>query len=297
MPGGSRRSWPLCVSNICSYTSAMATYALAGTSSPSGDRPATGIAVPGPRPRPAPGPLPAERILPVLPELAGLFPTGGLPRGGTVLLGPASTPDTRLSPAPGTSGPSSAGPSSAGPNRTTGLTSLLLLLLAGPSSLGYWCAVAGLPELGLAAAAELGADLDRLVIVPRPGSEGRWQSVVATLLETVDLVCLAPDAPVRPVDARRLAARARERCSILLVLDASTPNGVARGFGSGGPARPGRVMARWPGPSDLSCAVRESSWSGLERGHGLLSSRQLEAEVGGRGAASRPKRGLLRLPA
>ena len=188
----------------------VATYALAGKPSLSDARPATGIAAQGPRPRPAPGPLPAERILPVLPELAGLFPGGGLPRGGTVLLGPAEVPDTLLSPALGTSGPSSAGA-----NRTPGLTSLLLLLLAGTSSLGYWCAVAGLPELGLAAAAELGADLDRLVIVPHPGAEGRWQSVVATLLETVDLVCLAPDTPVRPVDARRLAARARERCSTL----------------------------------------------------------------------------------
>jgi hypothetical protein len=103
---------------------------------------------------------------------------------------------------------------------------------------------------------------------------------------------------VRPADARRLAARAREHCSTLVVLDAaSTPTGVARGFLSGGPARPGRVLARWPGPSDLRCAVRESSWSGLERGHGLLSFRQLEAEVGGRGAASRPRRDLLRLPA
>ena len=37
----------------------------------------------------------------------GCSPAGGLPRGGTVLLGPASTPDTLLSPAPGTSGPSS----------------------------------------------------------------------------------------------------------------------------------------------------------------------------------------------
>ena len=264
----------------------MATHALAGMSSPSGTRPVIGIASQGPRP--IPGPLPAERVLPVLPELAGLFPGGGLPRGGTVLLGPAVAPDTFLGPA---------GSSSTVANRTPGLTSLMLLLLAGTSSLGYWCAVVGLPELGFAAAAELGADLDRLVVVPRPGSEGRWQSVVATLLETVDLVCLAPDTPVRPVDASRLAARARERCSTLLVLDASTPTGVARGLLSGGPARSGRVMARWPGPSDLRCAVRESSWSGLEHGHGLLSSRRLEAEIGGRGAASRPRRGLLRLPA
>ena len=224
--------------------------------------------------------LPGERVLPVLPELATLFPGGGLPRGGTVLLG---------SPPPDCAAAGSPGP---------GLTSLLLTLLAGVSSRGHWCAVVGLPALGFAAAAELGVDLGRLVLVPHPGSEGRWQSVVATLLETVDLVCLAPGAPVRPVDARRLAARARERCSTLIVLDAAgTGFGVARGLGSGGSSRPGRIVTSWPGPSDLRCTVSASSWSGLGRGHGRLSSRQLETEVGGRGAASRSRRGPLRLPA
>jgi len=288
----------------------MATHALAEAPILLGARPAAGLAVPGPRPaprprpapgpraRPAPGLLPAERLLPVLPELAGLFPGGGLPRGGTVLLGPATDPATGPAPGSDTLLGSTWGvsrPTSAAANRVPGLTSLLLSLLAGTSSRGHWCAVVGLPALGFAAAAELGVDLGRLVLVPRPGSEGRWQSVVATLLETVDLVCLAPDTPVRSVDARRLAARARERCSTLLVLDAAAPAGG--GLGAGSPARPGRIMTCWPGPSDLRCAVRTSSWSGLERGHGLLSSRQLEAEVGGRGAASRPRRGLLRLPA
>jgi hypothetical protein len=276
----------------------MATYALAGAPSLPDARPAGGLAVPGPcaarglRPRLGPGQLPAGRILPVLPKLARLFPLGGLPRGSTVLLGPAAAPD----PLPGSAFAASG--TSGAASQVPGLTSLLLLLLAGTSSQGYWCAVVGLPELGLAAAAELGADLGHLVLVPQPGSEGRWQSVVTTLLETVDLVCLAPDTPVRSTDARRLSARARERGSTLVVLDsASTHGGVARGFLSGGPVRPRRIVARWPGPSDLRCAVRESSWSGLERGHGLLSFRQLEAEVDGRGAASRPRRGLLRLPA
>ncbi|MGO9584433.1 MAG: hypothetical protein ACLP36_16720 [Acidimicrobiales bacterium] len=283
----------------------MATPALAGSTSLPGTLtatgidtpgpgiavPATGVAAPRPHPRPVRGPLPAERILPVPPELAGLFPGGGLPRGGTVLLGPPSAPDTSLGPA-GTSRINSAPPRWA-----PGLTSLLLLLLAGTSSRGYWCAVVGLPELGLMAAVELGADLDRLVLVPRPGSEGRWQSVVTTLLEAVDLVCLVPDTPVRAADARRLSARARERRTTLVVLDAAGPIGVATGLLCGGQARAGRVVARWPGPSDLRCTVMDSSWAGLEHGHGLLSSRQLEAEVGGRGAASRPRRGRLRLPA
>jgi len=273
----------------------MARYALAGMSSLPGDFPAgiaaqrAGTATPAPRRRPVPDPLPAGRFLPVVAELAGLFPGGGLPRGGTVLLGP---------PAPGTFlVPGTPGRSSASPGRVPGLTSLLLLLLAGASSGGDWCAVVGFPELGLAAASELGADLDRIVLVPRPGTEGRWQSVVSTLLETVDLVCLAPDVPVRPSDARRLSARARERGSTLVVLDAACPTGIARGIICGDKVRARRVVARWPGPSDLRCAVRESSWSGLGLGHGRLRFLQLEAEVGGRGAASRPRRSGLRLPA
>jgi hypothetical protein len=267
----------------------MATFALAGAPSLPGVQPDTGIVFPGHRP--VPGPLPVERILPVHTELARLFPGGGLPRGGTVLLGPPPVPDSPLGSGLGSSA------SSSRPRRASGLTSLLLLLLAGTSSRGYWCAVVGLPELGLAAAAELGADLGHLVLVPRPGSEGRWQSVVTTLLETVDLVCLVPDTPVRPADARRLSARARERSTTLVVFDPASTTGVARGLSCGDLARAGRAVARWPGPSDLRCAVRDSSWSGLEHGHGLLSFRQLEAEVGGRGAASRPSRGRLQLPA
>jgi hypothetical protein len=267
----------------------MATPALAGTASLPGVRSADGNIAPGPFPGPTPGPLPIERTLPVPRELTGLFPGGGLPRGGTVLLGPPLAPDGLL-------GFASTGQGSAPASGTTGLTSLLLLLLAGPSSRGYWCAVVGLPELGLVAAAELGVNLDRLVLVPRPGSQGRWQSVVSTLLETVDLVCLVPDAPVRPSDARRLSARARERATTLVVFDPGAATGTVRGLSSSALMPGGRIVARWPGPSDLKCAVRESRWSGLEAGYGLLSSRQLEAEVGGRGAASRPRRGRLRLP-
>jgi hypothetical protein len=276
---------------MCSYTRVMAVHALAGMPSLPSAFPTTDI-VPGSASRPVPGLFPAVRVLPVLPELTGLFPGGGLPLGGTILLGPARAPEVLVG-----AGFGAPGPSSALSNRVSGLTSLLLLLLAGASSRGYWCAVVGLPELGLSSAVELGADLGRLLLVPRPGSEGRWQSVVTTLLETVDLICLAPDAPVRPADARRLAARARERRSTLVVLDAASPTGAPRGFPCAGQVRAGRVVARWPGPSDLRCSVRESSWSGLERGHGLLSSRQLEAEVGGRGAASRPRTSRLRLPA
>ena len=281
----------LFLSNRCSYTAPMATYALAGTPSMSSALSAKAVTAPTSRPRPVPGLLPPERTLPVPAELAGLFPGSGLPKGATVLLGPLAPEDAL--------GSSSASLVPRGlVGRVPGLTSLLLLLLAGTSSRGCWCAVVGLPELGLVAAAEMGVDLDRLVFVPRPGSQGHWQSVVTTLLETVELVCLAPPTPVRPTDARRLSARARERRSTLLVFDSASPPGAARGIlSTPGAGHAGRALPLWPGPCDLRCAVRESSWSGLEPGHGLLSLRRLEAEVSGRGAASRPRRGRLRIPA
>ncbi|NBH10575.1 hypothetical protein GTY80_45970, partial [Amycolatopsis sp. SID8362] len=67
-----------------------------------------------------------------------------------------------------------------------GSTSLLLALLAPATAAGSWAAVVGLPSLGLAAAAEHGADLSRLALVPRPGAE--FPAVVAALLDGVDVV-------------------------------------------------------------------------------------------------------------
>lgn len=204
----------------------------------------------------APGRLAPERLLPLRRDLAGLFPGGGLVRGATLVVAAPAAP---------------------------GATSLLCSLLAGASAAGHWCAVAGLPELGLLAASEAGADLARLVLVPHPGPDRRWQGVVATLLETVDLVCVAPTAPVRPGDARRLAARARERGASLVVFDPARRPGVP-----GAPPRP-----CWPGPADLRCTVASSDWEGLEAGHGRLRARRLEVEVSGRGVAHRVQRGDL----
>src|SRR3954469_25369426 len=86
-----------------------------------------------------------HRVLPVLPELSGLLPSRGLRRGSTVAV------------ATGQSAPASGG------------TSLLLALLAAASRSGSWCAVVGVPALGVLAAAESGVVLDRLVLVAPPG--------------------------------------------------------------------------------------------------------------------------------
>lgn len=190
-----------------------------------------------------------EHLLPVTTALREILPAGGLQRGSTVVV------DSR---------------------RSSGATTLALELLAGPSVGGYWCAVGGASELGVLAAAERGIDLSRLVIVPFLGGADRWMHVLAALFDSVDAVLFAPQAAVRPSEARRVAARSRDRGSVLVVLD---------------------HHGHWPGPSDLRCTVTGSQWSGLSRGHGLLTSRRYDLEVSGRGAAARPRRAPLRLPA
>jgi hypothetical protein len=193
--------------------------------------------------------LAKERLLPVTPALQEILPAGGLQRGSTVVVAA---------------------------RQASGATTLALELLAGPSVGGYWCAVGGFSELGVLAAAERGIDLARLVLVPSLGPEDRFMQVVASLFDAVDVVLFAPRAAVRPSDARRLAARSRDRGSVMVVLD---------------------HRGNWSGPSDLRCTVMRSEWSGLSRGHGLLAARRYELEVSGRGAAARPLQVALRLPA
>lgn len=121
-------------------------------------------------------------VLPVLPELAGLLPSGGLRRGTTVAVLRGG--------------------------------SLLLALLAGASRAGSWCGVLGWPEFGGLAAAELGVVLERVVAVPDPGA--RWVAAAAALLDGADLVLARPPPQAQPRDLRRLAVRARDRRSVLL---------------------------------------------------------------------------------
>jgi hypothetical protein len=186
-----------------------------------------------------------HRVLPVVPELSGLLPGKGLRRGSTVAV------------AAGRSGPS-------------GHTTLMLALLAATSQAGSWCAVVGVPALGLLAAAELGVALDRLALVPNPGPE--WPTVVAALIDGVDVVVVAaPGAVAAPV-ADRLAARARQRGSVLM------PYGP------------------WTG-ADVTLHIERGAWEGLGRGRGRLRRRRVTVAARGRGAAARPKEATVWLPA
>jgi hypothetical protein len=195
-----------------------------------------------------------DQVLPVAAALRPLFPGGGLRRGGTVTLT--------------TSRASDASPTlSASDALATGTTSLLFALLAEASAAGSWCAVVGLPRLGLVAAAEAGVALERLALVPNPGPE--WGPVVAALLDGFDIVVASAPGAVSAAVTGRLAARARQRSAVLL------PVGV-----------------RWPG-ADLTLEVVSGAWHGLEHGRGRLRRYRAEVLAYGRGAAARHRRAQL----
>lgn len=182
------------------------------------------------------------RLLPVVPGVAALLPEGGLRRGTVV--------------------------------RCTGegARSLALALVAGPSAAGSWCGLVGMDDVGVLAVAGYGVDLDRFVVVR--AAPARWAEAAATLMDGLDLVVVAPPPHPRLVACRTLAARARERGAVLLV-----------------------VQRRPSGPADLELAVEAARWHGLAEGSGRLQSRRVTVVARGRGVASRPLRRELWLPA
>jgi hypothetical protein len=177
-------------------------------------------------------------MLPVIRELRPLLPGGGLRRGSTIA--------------------------------TSGAASLVIGLLAAASQAGSWCAVVGVPTLGAVAAAEAGVALDRLALVPHPGPD--WANVVAALLDGVDVVVTAPPGPVAASLTSRLAARARQRGSVLI------------GYG------------RWPG-ADVSINSMHSVWEGLDDGRGRLRRRRFTVTARGRGAATQSREATFWMPA
>ena len=132
-------------------------------------------------------------------------------------------------------------------------TTLALSLLQAPSAAGAWCAVVGMPDLGVEAAAGLGLDLERLVLVPHPGEQ--WLSVVSALVDVVSIMLVRP--PVRDGrvsvshgSASKLASRLRQREAVLVSL------------------------GDWPG-AQARLTVTSSNWSGLGSGFGHLTGRQV----------------------
>lgn len=140
-------------------------------------------------------------------------------------------------------------------------------LIAAATHAGSWAAMVGVPSAGLAAAGEMGVALDHLAVVSTPPPE-LAATVLAALVDAVDLVVIGSELVLRPAEARRLAARARERGAVLIP--------VGQGV--------------WPEGLDARCRIVADRWVGLERGHGALLGREVEIEVEGRRGAARPRR-------
>ncbi len=202
--------------------------------------------------RVAPLALAHQRTLPLLPAVSDLFVGGSLQRGLTVAV------------------------------NGIGATSMALVLAAGPSQAGSWTALVGTEELGLAAVAEAGIALERLLVVG-PVDASTNAGVVAALIGAVDVVLVGSGLRFRPADLRRLSARLRESGSVLIQIGSSQIGSSQIGSSKG------------PGV-DVGVRVMTSQWSGLGSGHGLLRSRRVEVQTQGRGAATRARAVSLLLP-
>lgn len=180
---------------------------------------------------------PRDRVLPVLPALRDLFPYGGLQRGSVVAV--------------------------------SGSGLLSLAIAAGASAAGAWCGVVGLPELGVRAAAGVGVEPGRLLLVGEPGR--RWPQVTAALLDGCELVLLRP--PARPAGhvQRHVEAMLRRTGGVLV------------------------VAGDWPG-AQARLWVATQQWAGMGMGHGRLMGRRVHVLAARRGAATRPAEQWLWLP-
>ena len=176
-------------------------------------------------------------VLPVLPALAPLLPGKGLAKASVVAVDRAGT--------------------------------LCVALIAGPSQAGMWCGVAGMPDLGIVAAAEAGAEPGRMMLVPEPGPQ--WAEVAAAMLDACAVVLLRP--PGRPpAQARRRLETAARRSGAALI-----------------------VAGEWDG-APVGLHVTRQQWDGIGDGYGRLRARRAEVTAEGRGALVRPRRAWLWLP-
>ncbi len=130
--------------------------------------------------------------------------------------------------------------------------SLALAMAAGASQAGEWVGFAGCADFGVEAAAELGFELSRTVLVPDPGEH--WLEVTAALVDVLRVVVLRPPASVDERAAGILDARLRRRSAVLV------------------------VHGDWP-RVESRLSVEEWSWSGPRLGAGQLQERRTRVVV------------------
>jgi hypothetical protein len=143
-------------------------------------------------------------------------------------------------------------PLHAGATYAVDSASLGLALVAGASRAGEWVGFAGCSDFGAEAAAELGIELSRTVLVPDPGEH--WLEVTAALVDVLRVVVLRPPASVDERTAGILDSRLRTRSAVLV------------------------VHGRWPRVA-ARLSVERSAWSGPASGDGHLEERRAQVVV------------------
>jgi hypothetical protein len=147
--------------------------------------------------------------------------------------------------------------------------SLALALAAAPSREGAWVGVAGLPDVGVRAAADIGVALERLVMV---AGDPPWVDVLAAMIDGFDVVVVGQRVGRLGAGAvRRLQARAQSRGVVMLTV--------------GVPAL----------GADLQLTAEDGQWVGLGDGYGVASGRRVLVELGGR-RMPRARRATMWLP-
>lgn len=184
----------------------------------------------------------AERTLPVTGALTPLFPAG-LPRGVTLAV------------------------------TGNAARSFLFAIVAAATRSGSWLGILGMADPGWRAAAEAGVATDRIVVVDTRGSGGRDAECVAAALDGFDLVLMGSTLHPTSGTARRLAARARERGTVLLAEDGPLGKGA-----------------------DITVQARSDHWRGLGTGWGHLAGRRVSMHAEGRRVPGRRRRVRLWLP-
>jgi recA bacterial DNA recombination protein len=194
--------------------------------------------------------LAGDDLVPLLGPLQLALGVEGLRRGSTVLLSGAEG---------------------------AGSTSLAFALLAQATTDGMWCSIVGPPDLGMVAAAELGVDLERLVVVAAPGA--RAATAIGALVEGCDVVLLRLPVAMTRTEMLRLSARARQRRVLVVLL-----------------ADPKSRAVAWPEAPDITVRIRSSVFYGIERGGGRIAGRRVELETIQRRAAGSHAPVVLWLP-
>lgn len=156
-------------------------------------------------------------------------------------------------------------------------TYLALALAAAATAAGAWCGVLGFPSFGIAAAAGLGARLDRFLMLDHPGD--RELDALMVLADGCDLVLWNAPHRLPMSDSRRVRARIRpadrRRGAVLVVMAA---------------------QRQWL-DADLHLSTADPVWTGLGQGNGHLTGRLVTVSASGRGAAGHEPSARVRLPA